>query len=431
MNISVIGHGYVGLVTAAVFSDLGNNVWCVGRTAEKIANLKRGIMPFFEPGLAELVAKNYKAGRLKFTLDYKEAVPDAEVVFICVGTPSLPNGEADLSQVFSAASSIAKNLTSQGTTIVVKSTVPVGTSEKVEEIIKDNKPAKADFNIAFVPEFLREGSALSDTLHPDRIVIGAKSVAAQKKLIELHSPIDGNYILTNVASAEMIKYGSNSLLATKISFANALAFLCEKVGADVEQVLEGVGLDKRLGRSFLYPGVGYGGSCFPKDVKALIAVFKKNHLSAKLLEAVEEINHEATLRFVNKVTQILGKNLQGKTLGILGLAFKPNTDDMREAPAIKIIEALQKQGAKIKAYDPVAMPTAQKVLKNVVYCQNCEEVAEGAQAILILTEWNEFKQLNLAKIKKLLRKPIIFDGRNIYDPKKLQELGFTYISVGR
>lgn len=430
MVLSVIGHGYVGLVTAAVFADLGNTVWCVGRTKEKIENLKKGIIPFFEPGLEEVVKKNLAAGRLKFTLSYQEAIPSSEIIFICVGTPSLDNGETDLSQVFNAAEIIGRNLKKQAI-IVVKSTVPMGTVRKVAEIVREVKPAAVSFEIASVPEFLREGTALADTLHPDRIVIGTDSPRAQKLLLKLHKPIGGEFVLTDIPSAEMIKYAANALLATKVSFSNAIAFLCEKVGADVEKVLDGVGLDKRLGRSFLYPGVGYGGSCFPKDVKAIIAILKKFKLPAKLLEGVEEINEQAALRFVNKATELLGKNLRGKVLGVLGLAFKPNTDDMREAPSIKIISTLQRLGAKIRVYDPVAKNTARKVLKNVVYCGNCEEVAGGADAILIITEWNEFKQLNLARIKKLMKRPIILDGRNIYNPEELKSLGFIYKGVGR
>lgn len=430
MVISVIGHGYVGLVTASVFADLGNTVWCVGRTKEKIEKLKKGMMPFYEPGLEELVKKNLSAGRLNFTLSYEEAIPKSDVCFICVGTPSLPSGEADLSQVFAAAKEMAKNL-KKATTIVVKSTVPVGTTKKVAQIIDKIIANETSFEIAFVPEFLREGTALSDTLHPDRIVIGTESARAQKLLLELHKPINGEFVLTDIPSAELIKYASNALLATKISFSNTMAHLCEKVGADVEKVLDGVGLDKRIGRNFLYPGVGYGGSCFPKDVKAIIAIFRKNQLSAKLFEAVEEINHLAADRFVDKVTQVLGKDLTGKTLGVLGLAFKPNTDDMREAPSIKIINALQTRGAKIRAFDPVAMPRAREIMKDVIYCENPEETARGVDALLVITEWNEFKQLDFGKIKKLLKRPIIFDGRNIYNPQELRNLGFIYKGVGR
>ncbi|MFH0864189.1 MAG: UDP-glucose/GDP-mannose dehydrogenase family protein [Candidatus Gottesmanbacteria bacterium] len=430
MVISVIGHGYVGLVTAAVFADLGNTIWCVGRTKEKIDLLKKGAMPFFEPGLTELVAKNIAAGRLKFTLSYKDAIPSSNVIFICVGTPSLDNGEADLSQVFAAAKSIAENLV-DGKTIVVKSTVPVGTTKEVAKIINDNKPKKVNFEIAFVPEFLREGSALDDTLHPDRIVLGMESTNALKVLLKLHKPIDGQFVITNIPSAEIIKYAANSLLATKISFSNNIAFLCEKVGADVEKVLDGVGLDKRLGRNFLYPGVGYGGSCFPKDVKALISTLNKYELPAKLFEAVEEVNKMAADNFINKITEVLGNNLTGKTIGVLGLSFKPNTDDMREAPSIKIITALQRKGAKIRAFDPVAMPKTQEIFKDITYCKNSEDVSRGADALLIVTEWNDFKQLNLAKIKKLMKRAVIIDGRNIYNRAEVEKLGFIYQGVGK
>jgi len=432
MIISVIGHGYVGLVTAAVFANLGNTVWCIGRTREKIYKLKKGLVPFYEPGLEELVKKNLKAGRLKFTLSYKEAISSSDIIFICVGTPSLNNGEADLSQVFSAASEIGKNLTGKEKIIVVKSTVPVGTTKKIAKIINKYKKSKdVNFEIAFVPEFLREGTALNDTLHPDRIVIGTDSPRAQKLLLELHKPIDGEFVLTDIPSAEMIKYAANALLATKISFSNAIAHLCEKVGADAQKVLDGVGLDKRLGRSFLYPGIGYGGSCLPKDVKALISVFKKNKISPKLFEAVEEINQESTIRFIDKIKEVLGKNLKGKVFGILGLSFKPDTDDLREAPSIKIINTLQKEGARIQAFDPVAIPRAREILKNVIYCGNPEEVSKGVDALLIVTEWDEFKQLNLKEIKKFMKRPIIFDGRNIYDPQEVKKLGFIYKGVGR
>lgn len=422
MIISVIGHGYVGLVTAAVLADLGNTVWCVGRTKEKIEKLKKGWVPFFEPGLEEVLKRNIEAGRLKFTLSYKQALVPSKVIFICVGTPSLPSGDADLSAVFSAAKSISENLAGEEKIIVVKSTVPVGTTEKVEKIV--NQP------VAFVPEFLREGTALADTMHPDRIVIGTKSEKAQKILMDLHQPIKGEFVLTNIASAEMIKYASNSLLATKISFANAIAFLCEKVGADAVKVLDGVGLDKRLGRNFLFPGVGYGGSCFPKDVKALNSMFKKAKIDVSLFEEVEKINKLAASGFVAKVEEALC-SVSGKTISVLGLAFKPDTDDMREAPSVKIIKSLQEKGAKIKTYDPVAIETAKQVLDNVVYCKNPEETVKDADCLLILTEWNEFKQLDLRKIKRLMKQPIMIDGRNIYDPSEVKKLGFKYTGVGR
>lgn len=429
MTIAFIGHGYVGLVTAAVFADLGNTVWVVGRTPEKIAKLKEGITPFYEPGLTELVKHNLSAGRLKFTLDYKEAVSSSKIIFICVGTPSKETGEADLSAVFSAAKEIGRHLKDYAV-IVTKSTVPIGTNRKVAKIIKKLIPKKLHFDIASCPEFLKEGTAIADTSNPDRIVIGADSASAKELLLDLHKPIDGERIVTSIESAEMIKYASNALLSTKISFANAMSFICDVVGADVEVVLTGVGLDKRLGRSFLFPGVGFGGSCFPKDVKALIAIAKQHKYDFKLLSAVYEINQEARKRFVKKVIDTLG-TIKGKTLGVLGLSFKPNTDDMREAPSVDIICALQAQGAIIKAFDPAAMENAKAIFKRITYCRNPKETAKGSDALIILTEWNEFKQLDLGELKKLMKGYYIFDGRNIYDPAKVKNLGFIYKGIGR
>jgi len=429
MTITFIGHGYVGLVTAAVFADLGNTVWVVGRTKAKIDNLKRGIMPFFEPGLEEMVRRNLGAGRLKFTLNYEDAVSETKIIFICVGTPSKGNGEADLSAVFKSAESIGKNLKNYAV-IVTKSTVPVGTNKKVAKVIRDIVRENVPFDIASCPEFLREGSAIADTLNPDRIVIGFDSQKAKTILLDLHKPINGERITTSIESAEMIKYASNALLANKISFANAMSFICEAVGADVEDVLNGVGLDKRLGRMFLYAGVGFGGSCFPKDVKALIAIAKNKKYDFQLLKAVNQINEDARIRFVYKVENTLG-TVKGKTIAVWGLAFKPNTDDMREAPSIEIIKLLQAKGAKIRAFDPVASSNAANVLSEVTYFKSPIEAAEGVHAILLLTEWNEFKQLDLREIKKVMKSPFIFDGRNIYDPAAVKAMGFVYKGVGR
>lgn len=432
MTISVIGHGYVGLVTAAIFADLGNTVWCVGRTEEKIKKLSQGKVLFFEPGLAEMVKRNLKAGRLKFTLSYAQAIPPAEVVFICVGTPSKDNGEADLSQVFSATAEVAKNLTDY-TVVVTKSTVPVGTNEKIKDLITKIKKRGVKFDIASCPEFLREGTAISDTLHPDRIVVGTESKKARKILLELHKPISGERVLLSIKEAEMIKYVCNALLATKISFANMIAFLCEKVGVDVEKVLDGVGLDGRLGRVFLYPGVGYGGSCLPKDVKALIQTGQKLGESMALIKEVDKINQETVDRFVQKIAKSLDDQLKGKTVAVLGLSFKPNTDDLREAPSLKILTSLNKvePNLRIKVYDPQAMGKAKAFLKDVVYCEDPYKAAKGAHVLLIITEWNEFRQLDLEKIKRLMQRPIILDGRNIYDPKKVRKLGVKYLGVGR
>jgi UDPglucose 6-dehydrogenase len=431
MTITFVGHGYVGLVTAAVFADLGNTVWVVGRTKAKIDKLKKGIAPFFEPGLSELVKRNVDAGRLIFTLDYKEAVVPSSIIFICVGTPPKETGEADLTSVFDSAKSIGESLVGYKV-VVTKSTVPPGTNQKVAQIVNQYKPQGSSFAIASTPEFLREGTAIEDTLHPDRVVIGTTSDRARDLILELHKPIDGKTVLCNVETAELIKYASNSLLSTKISFANAIAFLSEKVGADVEQVLEGVGLDRRLGRSFLYPGVGYGGSCFPKDVKALIAIAKEHGYDFSLLKAVDEVNRQAGSGFVEKIVKHFDGKLQNKKIAILGLSFKPNTDDMRAAPSVAIINELMKKGARISAYDPVAMENAKLVLpKDVEYAGSAYEAAQGADALVVLTEWNEFRQLDLVKIAKGLKSLALFDGRNIYEPTRVKQLGFMYYGVGR
>lgn len=429
MQITVVGHGYVGLITAAIFADLGNEVWVVGRTAEKIENLKKGIAPFFEPGLEEILRHNLAASILHFTLSYKEAIPDSKIVFICVGTPSLSNGEADLSSVFKAAEEIGKNIKNY-TVVVTKSTVPVGTNRKVDKIVRKYLRKRIDYDIASCPEFLREGSAISDTLNPDRIVIGIESQKARDFLLDLHKPIDGERVVTGIETAEMIKYASNALLSTKISFANCMAFICDRVGADVEDVLRAVGLDKRLGREFLYPGVGFGGSCFPKDVKALIAVAKKYGYKFELLKAVYKVNQEAKEKFIEKIVKTMRK-IEGKEIAVLGLSFKPNTDDMREAPSIDIINKLTELGASIRAYDPEGMVNAKKYLPNIKYCDTPKKAAQGAHAIIVLTEWNEFKQLDLPSIKKVMRSSYLFDGRNIYDPEKVKTLGFIYKGVGR
>lgn len=431
MVISVIGQGYVGLVTASVFADLGNTVYGVDIVKERIEGLKRGVIPFFEPGLEEMVKRNLKVGRLKFTTNYKEAIYNSEVVFICVGTPSRDNGEVDLSFVFKATEKVGKNLNNYKV-IVCKSTVPPGTNKKIRKTLEKIKRKEGDFDIASCPEFLREGTAIHDTLNPDRVVIGVDSEKAKKILLALHEPIDGEFLITNTETAEMIKYAANSFLATKISFANAISFLCEKIGADVEKVMDGVGFDKRIGRAFLYPGLGYGGSCLPKDIKALITIAKKLGYNFNLLKAVDKINNEATQRFIDKVKRILDGKVGGKIIAIWGLSFKPNTDDMREAPSIKIINTLVKLRAKIKAYDPQALDVAQKIFgQKIEYINNPYEAVKGADILLIITEWNEFKHIDLARIKKLMKKPIICDGRNIYEPETMKRLGFTYISIGR
>lgn len=429
MTITFIGHGYVGLVTAAVFADLGNKVWVVGHTPKKIEDLKKGIMPIYEPGLKELVVTNVKAGRLFFTLDYSPAVSESDVVFIAVGTPPTKTGDADLSTVLDVAEKIGKNL-SHYTVIATKSTVPVGTYKRIKQIVEENKPKGTEFDVASVPEFLREGSAISDTFNPDRIVIGTDSSRARDVLSELHKPIKAKFVLTDLATAELIKYASNSFLATKISFANAIAKLAELSGADGLQALSAVGMDKRIGGYFLSPGAGYGGSCFPKDVKALITIAKDYDYSFSLLEEVERINDRARRDIVLKARKVL-EDVRGKTIAVLGLAFKPNTDDMRDAPSIDVINLLQKDGAKIKAYDPQAVETAKKVIEGITFSKDPYDAVKDADLVIIMTEWNEFKEMDLGKIKEVMNSPRIIDARNVFEPEKLKRLGFLHIGVGR
>lgn len=435
MTITFIGHGYVGLVTASVFADLGNTVHVIGHTQEKIENLKKGILPIYEPGLEEVVKRNVAAGRLLFTLDYDPAISESEVIFIAVGTPPLPDGSADLSVVFDVAEKVGEHLKKYAV-VIVKSTVPVGTSEKVRELVAKAKPQGVEFDYASVPEFLREGQALQDTFHPDRIVIGTDSKRAEELLVELHKPIaeEGttvvHTVLTNIPTAEMIKYASNAFLATKISFANAIAQLSEKLGADGPQVLEAMGLDKRIGPNFLNAGAGYGGSCFPKDVKALIAIAKNAYYDFKLLQEVENVNEDAIMAVVTKAKAMLS-DVSGKKIGVLGLSFKPDTDDMRAAPSITIINELQKMGAIITAYDPIAMENAKGIIKNISFATNAQDAAKDAELLIVVTEWNEFKELDLTKVKSVMKTPNLIDARNVYNPEKAKRLGFTYKGVGR
>lgn len=433
MTITIVGHGYVGLVTAAVFADLGNTVWVIGRNKSKIDKLNAGDPLFYEPGLAEMMRRNLDAGRLKFTLSYNPAIDESKIVFICVGTPPKENGEADLTNVLKVAEEIGHHIT-RYIVVACKSTVPVGTNRTIKQILltKSHVPASL-FDIASCPEFLREGTALADTLHPDRNIIGTESKKAEEVLLEFHKPIDGKHVITNIETAEMIKYASNALLATKISFANMIAMMSEKAGADAEKVLDGVGLDRRIGRSFLYPGAGYGGSCFPKDVKALIKIGQHYGEDMSLLEAVEKVNEQATTRIVQKIVRVLGAKPDGKHVAILGLAFKPNTDDLREAPSIKIISSLLKKVPRVHVhvFDPIVRSLGTAFKLPVIYSQNSYEAATGADVLVVITEWNEFMQLDLAKVRKVMRGNTLIDGRNIYDPERARELGFTYIGVGR
>ncbi len=442
MTITFIGHGYVGLVTAAVFADLGNTVWVIGHTPKKVNNLKKGIIPIYEPGLEEMVKRNVTAKRLLFTMDYKPAIAESDVVFIAVGTPPKANGEADLTVVHEVAEKIGKNL--DGYTVVsVKSTVPVGTNHKIKDLLEKIKPDNAKFDIASVPEFLREGQAIADTQHPDRFVIGTESKRAEEILVELHQPllttlkgetVEGGLVLCNIETAEMVKYASNAFLATKISFANAIAQLSEMSGADGIRVLEAVGQDRRIGTAFLNAGAGYGGSCFPKDVKALISIAHGYGYDFSLLKAVEDVNQDAMMDIVKKAKKLLGENMKGKTVGVLGLSFKPDTDDMRFAPSLVIIKELLAAGATVKSFDPIALKNGKKLLekeKGVKFVRDAYETAKGADLLIVVTEWNEFKQLDLGKVKELMNTPYLIDGRNIYSPAKVKALGFTYKGVGR
>lgn len=430
MTITFVGHGYVGLVTAAIFADLGNTVWVIGHTKEKIDNLKKGILPIYEPGLEEIVKRNVAAKRLLFTLDYNQSIGESSAVFIAVGTPPKKSGEADLSVVFEVAEKVGKHLDGY-TVVITKSTVPVGTNIKVKKIIQKVLPLKATFDVASVPEFLREGQAISDTLHPDKIIIGTDSSAAEKVLLDLHQPIDGTVVLTNIPTAEMIKYAANAFLATKISFANAIASLSEKNGANGPRVLEAIGLDRRIGTAFLNAGAGYGGSCFPKDVKALIAIADSYGYDFGLLKEVERINKEAMMGIVEKAKKLLKKKIEGAKIAVLGLSFKPDTDDMRDAPSLTVISELQKLGAHIRVYDPIAMENAKKLLHDVTFETDSYSAAKDADLLIVMTEWNEFRQLDLKKLKKVMKTPRLLDGRNIYEPKAVAELGFEYIGVGR
>ncbi len=429
-NICVIGAGYVGLVTGASLAEMGNRVICVDLDRVKSDGLKRGVMPIFEPGLEEILIRSLQAGRIHFTTSYEEGVADADFVFIAVGTPSGAVGEADLVHVEESARRIAETMR-KPIIIVNKSTVPIGTGDLVANIVREHLAEDIPFSVVSNPEFLREGSALYDFHNPDRIVLGSTNPDAARRLAELYRPLKCQVLITDLRTSEMIKYASNAFLATKISFINEIASICEKLGADVKMVAQGMGLDKRVGPAFLDAGVGWGGSCFPKDVKALINMAANTGCHPQLLRSVVEINNDQRRQVLIRLQEILG-NLRDKEIGILGLAFKPNTDDMRDAPSIDIIRLLASQGARIRGYDPVSMEVAKKALGNLItFCNSPAEVAEGVDALVVATEWNEFKQLDMAAIKESMRQPVLIDGRNVYEPEKMKELGFTYRGIGR
>ena len=434
MNIAIIGTGYVGLVTGACFADFGVNVICVDKDGSKIERLNRAEIPIYEPGLKELVEKNMKEGRLSFTTHIEEAIRKSLVIMIAVGTPPRGDGSTELRYVEEVARTIAKNLNGYKV-VVTKSTVPVGTGSLIERIIKEECPQDHKFDVASNPEFLREGSAVEDFMRPDRVVIGARSEEAKAILKDLYAPlylIETPFVITDIETAELIKYASNAFLALKISFINEIANLCEQVGADVHVVAKAMGLDRRIGPKFFHPGPGFGGSCLPKDTMGLLDIARRRGYDFKLMDAVIAINRRQRLHMRDKIRELTGGTLKGKTIGVLGLTFKPNTDDIRESPAIDIIKLLLEEGATIRCYDPAGMPNAKAVLgQSVIYCKDSYETATGADCLVIATEWNQFRNLDMERIKELLKEPLVADLRNVYDPQKMRRAGFRYTSVGR
>ncbi|WP_341702978.1 UDP-glucose/GDP-mannose dehydrogenase family protein [Ferrovibrio sp.] len=433
MRVAMIGTGYVGLVSGTCFSEFGHTVVCVDKNPERIEALQNGSIPIFEPGLEDLVARNVKAGRLFFTQDIKAAVDGADAVFIAVGTPSRRgDGEADLSYVYAAAGEIAAAMT-RYTLVVTKSTVPVGTGREVERIIRTARP-DADFEVASNPEFLREGAAIEDFMRPDRVVCGAESERAREVLRGLYRPLYINetpILFTAIETAELIKYAANAFLATKITFINEIADLCEKVNVNVQDVARGIGLDGRIGGKFLHAGPGYGGSCFPKDTQALVATGRKYEAPLRIVETVVDVNDRRKRQMAEKIVAACSGSVRGKTIAVLGLTFKPETDDMRDSPSLEIVPALQAAGATVRAYDPEGMGEAKKLLNGVVWCDDTYAAASGADALVIITEWNQFRALDLGRLKGLLSQPLIVDLRNIYKPAEMQQAGFAYHSVGR
>ena len=439
MKLAVIGSGYVGLTSGACFADMGNNVICVDNDSRKIDMLNRGEIPIFEPGLESMVKRNVAEGRISFSTDIKKAVEESLILFIAVGTPPEEDGSADLSHVLAAAGEIAEHMNDYKI-IVDKSTVPVGTADRVKARIREvleQRGSKLDFEVVSNPEFLKEGAAIEDFMRPDRVVIGTDSEQAAHAMRTLYAPFNRTHdrvIVMSIRSAEMTKYAANALLATKISFINEISRLCEAYGADVEEVRNGIGSDSRIGYKFIYPGVGYGGSCFPKDIKALIHMSSAVAYDSRILKAVEAVNQDQKHLLVQKLISHFGQNLKGKTFAVWGLAFKPQTDDMREAPAIVIIRALIAAGAKIRAFDPVAMQEAKRIfgnLEGLSLCGDEYEALKGADAMLLITEWRQFRYPDFKRIKAELKEAVIFDGRNQYDPKALREMGFTYYGIGR
>ena len=432
MNIAVVGTGYVGLVTGACFAEFGVTVVGVDKDEAKIRALKDGKVPFFEPGLEELVLRNMRGGRLSFTTEIKEGVEKSLVIFIAVGTPSGTTGGADLRFVRDVAKGIARHMNGYKV-VVTKSTVPMGTGAMIRQLIREEQKTKSPFSVVSNPEFLREGAAIEDFMRPNRIVIGAEDPQAIAIMKDLYNPlylIDTPFVITNVVSAEMVKYASNAFLATKISFVNEMANLCEAVGADVHEVVRGMGLDNRIGKKFLHPGPGFGGSCFPKDTRAVMEMAREHGLPGHVVSAVARVNDEQVPRMVEKITRATG-TLQGKTLCFLGLAFKPQTSDTRESPAMRIIEEVVRAGGMVRAFDPAAMDEARHTLASITYAKDAYDAAKGSDVLVIATEWNEFRNLDWDRMKTALKAPVVVDLRNVYDPRHMRDLGFEYTSVGR
>src|SRR4026209_1076215 len=432
MHISVIGTGYVGLVTGACFSEFGVNVTCMDTDATRITSLEKGDVPFYEPGITELVTRGIRENRISFTTDVAKAVDKALVIFIAVGTPPKPDGSADLSYVEEVGRGIARTMTGYKV-IVTKSTVPVGTGEKLREVINANQSGKFRFDIVSNPEFLREGSAIEDFMRPNRVVIGADSEQAIAIMKDLYRPlylIETPFVVTDIPTAEMIKYASNAFLATKISFINEIATVCERVGANVQMVAKGMGLDNRIGSKFLHAGPGFGGSCFPKDLAALVQMGERAGYPMQIAGAAASVNGQQRSRMVGKIKEALG-GLQGVTVGILGLSFKPNTNDLREAPALSIAQELMEQGAAVRAYDPAALEEASKILARLTPCPDAYETARDADPLVLLPEWNEFRNLDFSKLKTLMRRPLLVDLRNVYESSRVTSFGFRHVSVGR
>jgi UDPglucose 6-dehydrogenase len=432
MHIAVIGSGYVGLVTGACFAEFGVDVTCVDVDEQKIERLLNGVMPIYEPGLEHLVGKNSQAGRLRFTTDVRQAVEQALVIFLAVGTPPKADGSPDLSFVEAAACSIADYMNGYKV-VVTKSTVPIGTGEHIRKLIAERKKTKATFGVVSNPEFLREGAAINDFMRPDRVVIGSRDEEAIAIMKDLYRPlylIEAPFVITSLEAAELTKYAANAFLATKVSFINEIANLCDKIGCDVHDVARAIGMDKRIGSKFLHPGPGFGGSCFPKDTRALSSVARQYDCASLIVDAVVEVNQRQGQRMLTKIRDLVGQ-LKGKTIAVLGLAFKPETDDMREAPALGIIRALVEDGAKVRAYDPVAVSEAKKLLPDIEYADDEYAAVTHADALVFVTEWNQFRALDLVRIRDLMATPKVADLRNIYDPADMREIGFEYVGVGR